>query len=146
MLPQDPSCASMNCQHSHISPCPWKPFVYYTNDLYQLMTCGLSPVILQKEKIKNNAFYNCSLAHQAHLHVCLAASMNPDAHVRCMSPPHSVPSPGAMLCSMASNPGYLNDAACTVHGWHPRGHATLSTGLGPKPSYSRPYLLMLHGN
>ena len=62
-------------------------------------------------------------AHGAPGHVRLAASMNPDAHARCTSPPHSVPSPGAMLCSMASNPGYLNDAACVVHavrGRHPQ--------------------------
>ena len=51
-----------------------------------------------------------------------AASMTPDAHVRRTSPPHSVPSPGAVLCSMAYNPGYLNDAACAVRavrGRHP---------------------------
>ena len=55
-------------------------------------------------------------AHGAPGHVRLAASMYPDAHVRCTSPPHSVPSPGAMLRSMAFNPGYLNDAACAVRG------------------------------
>ena len=52
----------------------------------------------------------------------LAASMNPDAHVCCTSPPHSVPSPGATLCSMAGNPGYFNGAAGavrTVRGRHP---------------------------
>mmetsp|Transcript_3279 Transcript_3279/g.6253 ORF Transcript_3279/g.6253 Transcript_3279/m.6253 type:complete len:138 (+) Transcript_3279:459-872(+) len=59
-------------------------------------------------------------AHGAPGHVRLAASMNPDAHVRCTSPPHSVPSPGAMLSSMAQNPGYLNDAACAVRGRHPQ--------------------------
>ena len=42
----------------------------------------------------------------------LAASLSLGAHVRCTSPPHSVPSPGAMLCSVASNAGYLNDVAC----------------------------------
>ena len=59
-------------------------------------------------------------AHGAPGHVRLAASMNPDAHVRCTSPPHSVPSPGAMLSSMAQNLGYLNDAAFPVCGRHPR--------------------------
>ena len=63
-------------------------------------------------------------AHGAPGYVCLTASMNPDAHVCCTSPPHSVPSPGAMLSSMAQNPGYLNDAACAVCavcGRHPLG-------------------------
>ena len=40
-------------------------------------------------------------------------------HMCAASPPHSVPSPGAMLCSMACNPGYLKDAACVVRGRHP---------------------------
>ena len=70
-------------------------------------------------------------AHGAPGHVRLAASMTPDVHVRCTSPPDSVPSPRAMLCSMASNPGYLNDDACAVRGRDPQGRVgQCRAGLG----------------
>ena len=58
------------------------------------------------------------------MHVCLAASMSADAHLRCKSPHHSVLSPCAMFCSMANSPGDLIDAVfvvCAVRGRHPHG-------------------------
>ena len=59
-------------------------------------------------------------AHGAPGHMCLAASMNADAHVHCTSPPHSVPSPGAMLSSIPQHPRYWNGAAYAVRGQHPQ--------------------------
>ena len=53
-----------------------------------------------------------------------AASMSPWCACAARHPPHSVPSPGAMLCSVAYNPGYLNAAACAVRGRRPQSTST----------------------
>ena len=69
---------------------------------------------------KEGAARGARSAHGAPGHVRLATPMSSDAHVRCKSPPHSVPSPGAMLSSIPQTPGYLNDAAGAVRGRHPQ--------------------------
>ena len=51
-----------------------------------------------KYAAKEGAARAVHMVHQGH--VRLVTSMKPDAHVRCSSPPHSIPSPGAILCSM----------------------------------------------
>ena len=75
----------------------------------------------------------------------LAAAMSPDARVRCTSPPPSVPSPGATLCSVAYSPRYLNDAVRAVRGrsWPPRSVSTVCWHGAPRVLCRRPHVSSL---